>query len=175
MVSAVCILAFCALAAAAELPPPRRPSPFPAEPPNAETMRRLHEMMAAPRAGEDMQPMSEEEAMASFQRFLDARGGRIEPIWANHSHAERTANLRQHHAKRQSERQSERRRLQMGWITGSQFADGTTQAKDSSLTAVFDAPSSTCDDPLASNTGRLAPCTYDCREYSNGGPSRTIV
>jgi len=134
--------------------------PWPTAAPSAEAVvSQLHEML--PHDAE----VSEEEMAGSFQRFLDARGGRFEPIWANHSHAERTANLRQHRSKRQSER----RRAQA--ISGSNlFVDASAAEKSDSLVAVLDAPSSTCDDPLASNVGRAPSCTYDCREYSNGGP-----
>merc|ERR1711969_353707 len=125
MVGTACsIVLMLGTVATAELPPPRpAAAPFPAEPPTAETVRRMHEMVPPPQDGE---PMSEEEMQTSFQRFLDARGGRIEPIWANHSHAERTANLQLHHAQRQSERrraQSERRRTQ-AWMTGEPLFDG---------------------------------------------------
>ena len=114
MLGTTCYVVLALAPATAELPPPRPPAaPFPAEPaPVAKTVRRLHEIV--PQQDEDKQ-MSEEEMAASFQRFLDARGGRIEPLWANHSHAERTANLQLHHASRQSER----RRMQMGAIMGS--------------------------------------------------------
>ena len=33
-----------------------------------------------------------------------------------------------------------------------------------SLVAVLDQPDSTCDDPLATNTGQPPPCTYDCAD-----------
>ena len=36
--------------------------------------------------------------------------------------------------------------------------------KQSSLVAVLDPTSSTCDDPLAVNVGRAPPCTYDCAD-----------
>ena len=96
MFGATCLLMIVLdTAATAELPPPRPPAaPFPAEPPTAETVRRLHEMVPQ----DEGEAMSEEEMAANFQRFLDARGGRIEPSWANHSRAERTANLQRHHA-----------------------------------------------------------------------------
>ena len=165
--AALASLVVAAVSSAGAGLPTRRAAtdPWPTASPSAEAVRQLHEMLPHDAAPE----VSEEEMAGSFQRFLDARGGRFEPIWANHSHAERTANLRQHRAKRQSER----RRAQS--LLGSNlFADTSEEAKDSGLVAVLDAPSSTCDDLLASNVGRLAPCTYDCREYSNGGPSRTI-
>eukprot|EP01045_Picozoa_sp_COSAG04_P020400 COSAG04_NODE_2084_length_4835_cov_1.514780_3_plen_216_part_01 len=152
-------------AATAELPPARPPAaPFPVEPPTAEMVRRMHEMVPPPHDGD---PMSDEEMQATFQRYLDARGGRIEPIWANHSHAERTGNLQQHHARRQSERratQGERRRTQMGAAMGSLFQDDSEQAERSSLISVLDSTGSTCDDPLAANAGRAPPCTYDCAD-----------
>ena len=140
--------------------------PWPTAASSAEAVRQLHELL--PHDAE----VSEEEMAGSFQRFLDARGGRFEPIWANHSHAERTANLRQHRAKRQSER----RRAQS--LFGSDlFADTSEEARASGLVAVLDAPSSTCDDPLASNTGQPQPCAYDCadlqREYFPEPQSQT--
>ena len=52
--------------------------------------------------------MSPEEKGEIIEAFLRARGGRIEPIWANHTEAERTANLLQH------SHRAARRRLQMG-------------------------------------------------------------
>ena len=146
----------------AELPPIRPPAhPWPAEPPTAETMRQLHTML--PQSPGD-EPMSEADTAASVEAFLRARGGRLEPMWANHSHAERTANLRQHHASRRSERR--RAQAMMG---SDVFADATAEEKESSLVAVLDPPGSACDDPLATNTGQPTPCTYDCadlqREY----------
>eukprot|EP01045_Picozoa_sp_COSAG04_P023818 COSAG04_NODE_2888_length_3420_cov_1.914785_1_plen_379_part_10 len=129
-------------------------TPWAAEPPNAETVRQLHKML--PQSPGD-EPLSEEEMAASFEGFLHARGGRFEPIWANHSHAQRTANLQQHHASRRSER----RRAQV-MVGAPLFADATAEDKDSSLVAVLGLPDNTCDDPLASNTGQPAPCTYDC-------------
>eukprot|EP01045_Picozoa_sp_COSAG04_P006108 COSAG04_NODE_296_length_17642_cov_88.702388_8_plen_483_part_00 len=166
MISATWAIVFIlGTAATAELPPPRPPAaPFPAEPPTAEMVRRMHEMMP-PHDGE---PMSEEEMQTSFRRFLDARGGRIEPIWANHSHAERTANLQFHHAKRQSERrraQSERRRMQ-GWLGNPLFDGDSVETKQNHLVAVLEPAGSTCDDPLATNAGRAPPCTYDCADLT---------
>ena len=107
----------------------------------------------------------------SFQRFLDARGGRIEPIWANHSHAERTANLQEHHAS-----QMARRRMQAMMGTNL-WADTSEQAKRTSLAAVLDPGGPTCDDPLANNAGQPPPCTYDCadlqQEYFPAPQSQT--
>merc|ERR1711969_225324 len=110
--------------------------------------------------------MTEAETAASFEAFLRARGGRLEPMWANHSHAERTANLQLHHASRRGERRSLRAQAMLGTNL---FADASAEEKDSSLVAVLDPPPSACDDPLATNTGQPTPCTYDCadlqREY----------
>ena len=90
MARLICLCSAAAAAAEAKpLAPRPAPSPWAAEP-TAEQLHSLHEKMPH---GEEM---PEEEMAASFQRFLDARGGRFEPIWANHSHAERTANLQDH-------------------------------------------------------------------------------
>merc|ERR1711969_473418 len=117
--------------------------------------------------------MTEAETAASFEAFLRARGGRLEPMWANHSHAERTANLQLHHASRRSER---RRRAQAFPNGTNLFADATAEERDSSLAAVLDTPDSTCDDPLATNAGQPTPCIYDCadlqREYFPAPQSR---
>ena len=91
-----CLLSVAFVAAVAK-PLAPRPAASPwdaAEPPTAEQLRSLHEMLPH---GEET---SEEEMAASFEAFLRARGGHTEPIWANHSHAERTANLQQQHAGR---------------------------------------------------------------------------
>jgi len=118
--------------------------------------------------GEDI---SEADAAARFEGYLRARGGRVGPIWADHSHEERTANLLQHRASRQSAR----RRMQKG---SSLFAGGSVQAKELNLAAVLQptGQSSTCDDQLASNIDEPAPCTYDCadlqREYFPGQQSQ---
>ena len=44
---------------------------------------------------------SEEDTRSSYEDFLRMRGGRVGPIWANHSHAERTANLQLHRSNQQ--------------------------------------------------------------------------
>eukprot|EP01045_Picozoa_sp_COSAG04_P021668 COSAG04_NODE_2355_length_4284_cov_2.515173_1_plen_1336_part_01 len=155
--------------AAAGLPTRMPPAhPWAMEPPTAETMRQLHEMM--PQSPDEA--MSEAEAAARFEAFLRARGGRLQPMWANHSHAERTANLQRHHASRKSER----RRVQ-AMLGTDLFADATAEEKDSSLVAVLDPPESACDDPLATNTGQPTPCAYDCadlqREYFPAPQSQT--
>ena len=169
MISTTCFVVFMLGTATTELPPPRPPAaPFPAEPPTAEMVRRMHEMVPQ----HEREPMPEEEMQTSFQRFLDARGGRFEPIWANHSHAERTANLQQHHASRRSER----RRAQ-AMLGTNLFADATAEERDSSLIAVLGPPDSTCSDPLATNAGQPTPCIYDCadlqREYFPAPQSQT--
>ena len=91
---------------AAGLPARKQPAqPWEAaQPPTAETdlVRRLHKMMPQSAIGDE--PMSEAEVAASFETFLRARGGRLEPMWANHSHAERTANLQEHHASQMARR-----------------------------------------------------------------------
>ena len=88
------------------------------------------------------------------------------------SHAERTANLQRHHASRRSER----RRAQ-AMLGTNLFADATAEEKESSLVDVINPPDSTCDDPLATNTGQPTPCTYDCadlqREYFPEPQSQT--
>eukprot|EP01045_Picozoa_sp_COSAG04_P005880 COSAG04_NODE_280_length_18201_cov_5.871119_4_plen_519_part_00 len=156
--------------AAAGLPTRKQPArPWPAKPPTAETMRQLHKMLPHK---PDNEPLSEEDTAASVEAFLRARGGRFEPMWANHSHAERTANLQQHHASRRSER----RRAQ-AMLGTNVFADATAEEKEAGLVAVLDPPASTCDDPLATNTGQPPPCTYDCadlqREYLRAPQSQT--
>ena len=130
MARLLCLLSVAfAVATAKPLAPRPAASPWPAEPPTAEQLRSLHEML----------PHGAEETSASFDDFLRARGGRFEPLWANHSRAERTANLQYHHAQRQSERrrrmQSERRRTQ-AWLTGEQlFLDQSAQARRNSTVA----------------------------------------
>eukprot|EP01045_Picozoa_sp_COSAG04_P020105 COSAG04_NODE_2023_length_4980_cov_7.536980_5_plen_437_part_00 len=147
--------------ASADLPPGRPPAPvFPAEPPAVNAVRRLHQAVET-QEGEG--PMSEEEMAEDFQRFLDARGGRLSPMWENHSHAERTANLQQHH----SMRRSERRRTQ-AMIGAPLFQDDTPQERESNLVTELDpTPGSVCDDSLATNTGSDAPCTYDCTDLQD--------
>ena len=147
--------------ASADLPPGRPPAPaFPAEPPAVNAVRRLHQ---AVESQEGVGPMSEEEMAEDFQRFLDARGGRLSPMWENHSHAERTANLQQHH----SMRRSERRRTQ-AMIGAPLFQADTPPERESNLVAELDpTPGSVCDDSLATNTGSDAPCTYDCTDLQN--------
>eukprot|EP01045_Picozoa_sp_COSAG04_P011836 COSAG04_NODE_775_length_10405_cov_20.166214_6_plen_1349_part_00 len=163
MLGLMCFL-LAATTATAGLPTRKQPAhPWEAEPPTAETMRQLHKMLLQPQSPGN-EPISEEDVAASFDGFLLARGGRLQPIWANHSHAERTASLQHHHASRRSERR--RAQAMMGTNL---FADDTAGEKESSLTTVLDPPTSTCDDPLATNTGQPTPCTYDCvdlqREY----------
>eukprot|EP01045_Picozoa_sp_COSAG04_P008550 COSAG04_NODE_476_length_13722_cov_16.614707_5_plen_371_part_00 len=93
------------------------------------------------------------EQVKDFQRLRSAG-----PIWANHSREERTANLRLHLDRRRNAR---RRRLQRPGAS----ADSSAQARDSILASVLDySAGSTCDDPLATNTGRALPCTYDCAD-----------
>eukprot|EP01045_Picozoa_sp_COSAG04_P016982 COSAG04_NODE_1466_length_6601_cov_4.336973_1_plen_188_part_10 len=149
-------LLLTAVAAAAAKPLAPRPaaSLWPAEP-TADAVRSLHEMLPHD------EEMSKEEMAASFERFLRARGGRFEPIWANHSHAERTANLQEHHANRRLARRRRRMQAMMGTNL---FADATADEKDSSLVAALGPPASTCDDPLATNNGQQTPCAYECAD-----------
>ena len=155
-VRAAAALLVAAGAAVAELPPARPPTlPFPAEP-SAEAVRPLHEMV--PPHGE---PMTKQEMEANFQRFLDARGGRFEPVWANHTHAERTANLQHHHARRRSER----RRAQV--MFGAPKGGPTAQNKTIDLIGMLGSPEQMCDDPLAVNDGGAAPCAYDCADLQS--------
>ena len=162
------LLLAAATAAAAGLPTRKQPA-HPWEPPTAEKVRQLHEMM--PQSPGD-EPTSEAEMAASFEAFLRARGGRLEPMWANHSHAERTANLQQHHASRRS-----KRRRAQALMGTNLFADAPAEEKESSLVAVLDPPDSACDDSLATNTGQPPPCAYDCadlqREYFPAPQSQT--
>eukprot|EP01045_Picozoa_sp_COSAG04_P007883 COSAG04_NODE_422_length_14618_cov_11.903712_11_plen_1388_part_01 len=153
--------------AAAGLPRKQPAHPWAAEQPTAEAaVRRLHKMLPW-----DDEPMSEAEVAASFEAFLRARGGRLEPMWANHSRTERTSNLQRHHARR-----SERRRAQV-MLGAPLFADATAQEKESGLVAVLDPAASSCNDPLATNTGQPPPCTYDCadlqQEYFPAPQSQT--
>ena len=116
--------------------------------------------------------MTDQDVAATFEAFLRARGGRFEPLFANHSHAERTANLRQHRANRRSQR----RRTQNGVRL---FAGLSDSAMDAGLVAALEPPHSTCGDPLARNTGQPVPCTYDCAdlrdEYFPGQQSRCFL
>eukprot|EP01045_Picozoa_sp_COSAG04_P010948 COSAG04_NODE_689_length_11142_cov_6.664041_7_plen_583_part_00 len=147
-----------AVAETKPLAPRPAASPWPAIP-STETVRSLHKLLPQPHD----EQMSEEQIAARFGDFLRARGGRFEPFWANHSHAERSANLQEHRAKRQLARL--RRRRMQRWATGvDPWADDSAQAKDTGLAAVLGAPSFTCDDPLATNAGRSPPCTYDCAD-----------
>ena len=156
-VRAAAALLVAAGAAVAELPPARPPAlPFPAEP-SAEAVRPLHEMVPP----HDDEPMTKQEMAANFQRFLDARGGRFEPVWANHTHAERTANLQHHHARRRSER----RRAQV--MLGAPKGGPTAQNKTTDLIAMLGSPEQMCDDPLAVNDGGAAPCTYNCADLQS--------
>ena len=152
--SAVLALLVAVITSASAALPAKRPEhPWEVEPPTAETVRQLHKMLPHNNLGDE--PMPEAEMAASFEAFLRARGGRLEPMWANHSHAERTANLQRHHASRRSER----RRAQ-AMLGTNLFADASAEEKESNLAAVLDQPESTCDDPLATNTGQPTPCAY---------------
>eukprot|EP01045_Picozoa_sp_COSAG04_P044271 COSAG04_NODE_14934_length_549_cov_1.248889_1_plen_79_part_01 len=67
------MLTTTAATVAADLPPPRAPTALlVAEPTTADTLRHIHEMLPQ----DEDKPMSEMDRAASFQRFLDARGGR---------------------------------------------------------------------------------------------------
>merc|ERR1711969_475700 len=103
---------------------------------------------------------SEEDTRISYEDFLRMRGGRVGPIWANHSHAERTANLQLHRA-------NSRRRRRMQAVMGAPIGGPTAENKDANLAALLERPSSACDDPLATNTGQPPPCTYDCADLRN--------
>ena len=104
--------------------------------------------------------MSEDEMAASFQAYLKARGGRIEPMWSNHSRAERTANLRHHHANRRSIKTA--RRLQAYAQAQPSWSGSSAQEKQSNLSIAVRPVTSICEDQLASNTGDPVPCTYNC-------------
>eukprot|EP01045_Picozoa_sp_COSAG04_P002615 COSAG04_NODE_97_length_26459_cov_6.507246_3_plen_626_part_00 len=128
--------------------------------PSVEDVEELMAMFDHLPDGEDM---PEHERRAHVEGYLRLMDGRTGPIWEEHSHAERTANLQQHHARRLEERRQDaaaasRRRAQMG---ASKFAGASEQEMDSSLAAVLDPAGLTCLDALAANTGRPLPCTYD--------------
>ena len=119
--------------------------------------------------------LSEKDRMFAVEEFYRAREGRMGPLWANHSHTERTANLQHHHARRRSERRGgARRQMQMG---ASMFTETTAQSRDATLAAALDlADTTSCDDPLATNTGQPPPCAYSCEqlkdEYFPGAQSQ---
>jgi hypothetical protein len=75
-------------------------------------------------------------------------------MWANHSHDERAADLRQHLSQRRAERRRERR-LQVR-------DELSEQGMDSSVVDVLDPAGALCDDALATNVGQAPPCAYDC-------------
>lgn len=97
------------------------------------------------------------------------------PTWTTHSDKERTSHLLRH----VTERRKGGRRLQYVWDS----SDGLPTRNDSwihDLVAAFDhGSSSTCIDPLASNTGAGSSCLYDCdalrQAYSFGEPSRCFI
>eukprot|EP01045_Picozoa_sp_COSAG04_P015552 COSAG04_NODE_1236_length_7618_cov_4.893470_1_plen_454_part_10 len=99
------------------------------------------------------------------------------PFWANHSHAERTEQLRLNLGGRgkryRAERRARRRRMQGKW------ADSSDAAKDASVIDRLGPAATGCDDPLATNAGAAAPCAYDCevlqREYFPGEESRCFL
>eukprot|EP01045_Picozoa_sp_COSAG04_P009420 COSAG04_NODE_543_length_12846_cov_7.281556_5_plen_509_part_00 len=101
------------------------------------------------------------------------------PFWINHSHAERTEQLRLNLGERgkryRAERSAQRRRTQGKW------ADSSEAAKDASVIERLDgrAGAASCDDPLATNTGAATPCAYDCeqlqQEYFPGDESRCFL
>eukprot|EP01045_Picozoa_sp_COSAG04_P010415 COSAG04_NODE_637_length_11700_cov_478.131885_9_plen_567_part_00 len=169
--SILLVLLWTATTASVALPPARSPADlWTSAPPTAdemaETVGSLREMLPDG-APEDT---SEAELLASIEHYHQLRDGRDGPIWANHSRAERTANLQQHLASRRSAR----RRMQAGRPL---FQGDSEQAKRTSLAVVLDAAGSTCDDPLATNVGRSPPCAYDCadlqREYFPAPQSQT--
>eukprot|EP01045_Picozoa_sp_COSAG04_P003494 COSAG04_NODE_143_length_23569_cov_6.195356_2_plen_749_part_00 len=169
--AALWLLLLAAATPAESALPAGRPArdPLPAAHPTAELLRGgdVHEHSLL--AGDD-EPISEEQMAAGIDGFLRARGGRFSPLWENHSHAERTANL-QRHANR-------RRRLQNKWSGSSGVAAAYAgQLEQASLAGVVDEPASVCDDPLATNAGQQPLCTYSCddlrREYFPEPQSQT--
>ena len=64
------------------------------QPPSAEQLRGLMDNMPF------SDGMSDGEKENVVEGYLRARGGRTGPIWENHTHAERTANLHRHHSRR---------------------------------------------------------------------------
>ena len=105
--------------------------------------------------------VSEAEADAHFDEYLSSPHAYTEPIWTNHSHAERTDNLRNYYGLR-----SERRRLQP-WAR-KWDPDSPQQGKDANVMAVLDRPASACEDPLATSVDQAqASCTYDCETLRN--------
>ena len=68
------------------------------------------------------------------------------PIWKDHSQAERQA-----HLERNIKKQKQRRRRRM--------EESNTDALAAALEVDLN---STCDDPMATNTGGASACTYDC-------------
>eukprot|EP01045_Picozoa_sp_COSAG04_P020408 COSAG04_NODE_2086_length_4830_cov_2.263581_4_plen_334_part_01 len=146
--------------------PPRRTAkhPWDATPTTADAVRSLRHSTSMRMLAHhnDEEPMSEAELAASFEAFLEARGSRMVPMWENHTHAERTANLQLHHANRRRQRRRAQAMLGTNLFSGS-----TEQEKDDSLALYVDPISSTCDDPLATNTDQPQPCTYDCNDLIN--------
>eukprot|EP01045_Picozoa_sp_COSAG04_P011205 COSAG04_NODE_715_length_10861_cov_4.115406_5_plen_500_part_00 len=152
----VLLLMAAAAAASAANPRPLRPASNarPTAAPTAQAVRALHKMVL----DEDISDAGAEEIL---ETYLRARGGRTEPIWANHTHAERTANLQ--HARRRSANE-ERRRMQMGQYL---FAGMNTEDQESNLVATLGPVGSVCDDPLAVNTGQPLPCDYSCEQLKD--------
>ena len=68
------------------------------QPPSAAQLRGLMDNMPF------SDGMSAEDKTNTIEGYLRARGGRTGPIWENHTHAERTANLHRHHSRRRMER-----------------------------------------------------------------------
>ena len=150
-----CLVAASAATAAAA---PRAAAAPAFEAPTASDLRRIHNELLPHPDGEQQQ-MTEDEAAAQHEAFFRARGGRTGPIWQNHSHAERTDNLQRHVASRRSQR----RRVQ--WFGAPKaWESASEQARSAALVAVLDAPSTACDDALATNTGQALPCSYDCTD-----------
>ena len=134
----------------------------------------IHEMIPSAR-GET----SAHNAIARIEAEL-RRAARTPPMWADHSHDTRTAQLRLNLGERgkryRAERRAERRRRMQG-----NWADSSDAAKDASVAELLGAATAatSCDDPLATNAGQAAPCVYDCqtlqREYFPGEESRCFL
>eukprot|EP01045_Picozoa_sp_COSAG04_P033663 COSAG04_NODE_7057_length_1200_cov_1.249773_1_plen_355_part_10 len=102
-----------------------------------------------------------------------------QPIWANHSHAERTAQLRLNLGERGKRHRAERRARRRRRMQGTP-GDSIDDANDASVAAVLEPSASAgCADALATNTGQAAPCAYDCqdlqREYFPDEDSRCFL
>eukprot|EP01045_Picozoa_sp_COSAG04_P033062 COSAG04_NODE_6699_length_1274_cov_1.689362_1_plen_171_part_10 len=97
----------------------------------------LHDMM--PSAHGDSPPVA-------LVNDIEAALRNPDPIWANHSHAERTEQLRLNLGERgkryRAERRATHRRMQGKW------ADSSDAAKDTNLVERIGPAAASCDDPL---------------------------